>query len=116
MYYLLSKIGGNTCNMFNRFLSYRLIAEENYKKYKQMEEWYLKLRQDYFALQAKLDKFNYERMEQLEETIEKLIRELNYKSDLLTKYHLYYGQEILDKFHKKVSKSRNNDDVGELER
>lgn len=103
--------------MFDRYLKTKLIMEKEYNKLKQIENWYYKLRKDYFELQSRLDELSYEKIEQLEETIEKLTKELDYSTRMLTKYHLHFPDECFEKFHKQVQKAiTKNDDEEELER
>lgn len=100
--------------MFDRYLKTKLIMEKEYNSLKQIEDWYYKLRKDYFELQNKLDELNFEKMEQLEITVEKLTKELDYSTRMLTKYHLYFPDECYEKFHKQVQKATIKNDGGEL--
>ena len=48
--------------MFDRYLKTKLIMEKEYNSLKQIEDWYYKLRKDYFELQNKLDELNFEKI------------------------------------------------------
>ncbi len=99
-----------------------------YRKFKKAQELYnslnkdyLKLRRDYWDLVKELDSIRNQDKDieilELKLTIEKLSKELIQCKELLTKYHLHFGDECLEIFKKKCSKinkrtSNNIDDEG----
>lgn len=105
----------------------------SYKNYDELleeleiiKEEYFKTRRDNLSLLDKLDDMEIEK-EQQAELIEKIVKELAYKNELLAEYHLKFGQECLEIIEKKRSRIRkrknrnkiyddNNDEseVGEL--
>ena len=85
-----------------------------------IKDEYFKCRKEKFALLDKIDEMEI-KQEQLTQLIEKISKELSYKTELLAEYHLKFGEECLEIVEKKRSRIkkrrfRNNDDEGvELE-
>lgn len=93
--------------------------DELLEELKIIKEEYFKIRRENLSLLDKLDDMEIEK-EQRDELIEKTMKELAYKTELLTEYHLKFGQECLEIIEKKRSRIRKrkaknkmgNDDEG----
>lgn len=115
MYYLLSTIGGES------YMFYYRKFKKAQELYNSLNKDYLKLRRDYWDLVKELDSLRNQDKDieilELKFTIEKISKELIHCKELLTKYHLHFGDECLELFKKKCSKinkrtSNNIDDEG----
>lgn len=80
--------------------------KETKKLLEDLKEQYLKLRKEHFELLGELDEINRQddKIEALENIIEKLSKEIAYKTELLTEYHLKFGDECLEIIEKKRSR------------
>ena len=93
--------------------------DELLEELKIIKEEYFKIRRENLSLLDKLDDMEIEK-EQQAELIEKIVKELAYKNELLAEYHLKFGQECLEIIEKKRSRIRKrkaknkmgNDDEG----
>ncbi|MGV3152909.1 hypothetical protein [Sarcina ventriculi] len=93
--------------------------DELLEELKIIKEEYFKIRRENLSLVDKLDDMEIEK-EQRDELIEKTMKELAYKTELLAEYHLKFGQECLEIIEKKRSRIRKrkaknkmgNDDEG----
>lgn len=83
------------------------LVEESKELFNTLKEQYLKLRKEHWEL--------LEENEKLKELIEKLSKELAEKTRLLNQYHLDFGDEILDKTKKKVTKANKKNDTDSIE-
>lgn len=99
---------------FNKDKEFKLLLEETAKSYKDLEEQYLKLRKEHLELQDKHEKFDIIE-DSYKDTIDKLAKDLAYKTELLTLYHIKFGEECAAIIEKRCSKKYKNDDSEEVE-
>lgn len=99
---------------FNKNKEFKLLLEETLKVYKDLEEQYLKLRKEYLELQEKHEKFDTIE-DDYKDTIDKLARELAYKTELLTLYHLKFGNECAELIEKRCFNKSKNDSTEGIE-
>ncbi|MBO3314524.1 hypothetical protein [Clostridium perfringens] len=91
---------------------FKILLDENKRIYKELEEQYLKLRKEHCELLKKYEDFEIIE-DEYKDTIEKLVKELSYKTELLSAYHLKFGEECAALIEKKCSKkNKNNNDEG----
>lgn len=94
---------------FSKDKEFKLILQEATKAYKDLEEQYLMLRREHLELQEKHENFDIIE-DSYKDTIDKLAKELAYKTELLTLYHLKFGEECAEVIEKRYSKKSKNDD------
>lgn len=99
---------------------YNKKLKEIQDRYNSLEEQYLKLRKEYWKIIAELDDIEKQddKIAELQEIVEKLSKELEYKTWLVTQYLLKYPEymEILEekrsRIKKRTSKRCNHNDEG----
>lgn len=74
--------------------------------FEDLKNQYLKLRKEHWELLAELERIEKQddKIEELQEIINKLSKELAWKTELVTEYHLRFGDECLEIIEKKRSR------------
>lgn len=103
IYYLLLTIGGES------YMFYYIKFKKTQEVYHSLNKDYLKLRREYWDLVKELDSIRNQDKDiesiELKLTIEKLSKELINCKELLTKYHLHFGDECFQIFQKQCLKN-----------
>lgn len=78
---------------------------ETKELFENLKEQYLKLRKEHYEVLSELDEIKRqdEKIEALEGIIEKISKELDWKTQLVTEYHLRFGEECAEIIEKKRS-------------
>ncbi|ELC8349349.1 hypothetical protein QYB82_000141 [Clostridium perfringens] len=98
----------------NKNKEFKLLLEKDKSMYKDLEEQYLNLRKKYWELQEKYQEFD-DIEDEYKDTIEKLAKELAYKTELLTLYHLKFGEDCIEIMERRYSRKKKNDDAEVIE-
>ena len=98
---------------FNRDKDFKLLLEKSEREYKDLEKQYLNLRKEHWELIKKYEEFDIAE-EGYKDIIENLVKELSYKTELLSLYHLKFGEECAEMLDKRCKRKNDNSEGIEL--